>query len=802
MLNIQRMKLERSRYGIFPLKQFVVATFVFTFAALTAFAGGTNDAQTLARLQEKISAFVSQSRFDGALWGIKVTSLDTGITLFETNADRLMSPASNCKLYTGALALDHFGGDYRITNAIYATAKPNRFGTVHGDLIIEGRGDPTLNPRRFGTNDFWNILEPFVAALTNAGVHRVTGDLIADATYFRGQPTCSSLSIDDFEDGECPYVSALTINDGLAQVQVSPTTVGSPCSLTVQQPDADLVFSNCTITVASNGVHHIDYYLPYGQKIIYVFGQIPLGDDGEGLDIPVLDPARWFAAALKEALARHGIKVSGKVRGVTWPQSFALNTNDLKIGEVLSPPLREVIRYYMKPSQNLENDTVLADVGEATRDSNSPTWETSEELGLAAIHQFLDTNNLPEDEVQFDEGSGLSNNNMATANSFVELLQYMWRHPEAQDFINALPIAAQDGTLRHRFHGTPAAGNIRAKTGTLHWANSLSGYVTDAAGEHLAFSLLLNRYNPPSDYDKRGELDALALMLTEFSGGSMPSPQAQQEEYAPVGRLIFAHLASAPFPHPARAEGHWYHNQFFPAQKHYSNNTVAIFIPKGFRESNHMDFLVHFHGLRHTVAGTLEQYKLIDQFAASGKNAILIVPQGPFNAPDSFDGKFQDTNGFARFMDEVVATLKSSGDLANTNFEIGNIILSGHSGGYRPMSAIVACGGLSDKISEVWLFDALYAGTENFVAWQKAQNGRLLDIYTDDGGTEGETGDLIASLKTNGTRFYFGEDTNSTPEELQTNKFVFLHTDLAHDDTPCKRSQFQKFLETSCFQNK
>ncbi len=797
------MGMDRSQDGAFLFKRIAVAAMAVCLLARPAIAGQTNTIPTLAGLQQKISTFLAATQFDSALWGIKIVSLDTGQTLFQTNAARLMSPASNCKLYTGALALDHFGGDYRIATPIYATARPNRFGTVRGDLIISGRGDPTWNPHRFGDN-FWDFLEPFVDALTNAGVHKVTGDLIADATYFHGEPTGGSMMIDDFQNGECPYVSALQLDDGLAHVRVEPTTVGMPCSLTVLQPDANLVFSNLTTTVSAGGWRHIDYYMPFGQKIIYVFGQLPLDGTNEILDVPVLDPARWFAAALKEDLARHGIKVSGKVRGIAWPQTFSLPLDAVKISEVLSPPLREVIRYYMKPSQNLENDTVLADVGEATRTTNMPPWRSSESLGLAALHQFLDTNDLPADEVRFDEGSGLSDNNMATANSFVALLQYMSRHPASQDFMDALPIAAVDGTLRHRLHGTPAAGNLRAKTGTLHWASTLSGYVTDAAGEHLAFSLLLNRYEAPPDFSSHEALDGIALMLADFSGSSLPAHAAQEEQFAPYGRLLFANLASAPFPHPARADGHWNkdHTQFFSAAIHYSNSTVAIFIPKNFRETDKVDFLVHFHGWSGTVPAVLQHYKLIEQFSTADKNAILVIPQGPFNARDSFDGKLEDTNGFARFMADVVRTLKDNGTLQQGNVQIGNIILSGHSGGYRAMASIVNHGGLSDQIREVWLFDALYAGTENFVAWQKAENGRLLNIYTDHGGTEYETADLETWLKDHGIAFFAGEDTNATREDLESNKFVFLHTDLPHDETPYKRSQFQKFLETSCFEDK
>ncbi|MDE3067832.1 MAG: D-alanyl-D-alanine carboxypeptidase/D-alanyl-D-alanine-endopeptidase [Verrucomicrobiota bacterium] len=788
----------------FPaLAKIVLAAVALWCAANSLFSQETNRIPTLGELRQKISTLLAQPRFDGALWGVKIVSLDTGKTVYESHAERLMSPASNCKLFTAALALDRFGGDYRIATPIYATVKPNRFGTLHGDLIVVGRGDPTWNRRRFGTN-FWDLFDPFVSALTNAGVRRVTGDLIADATYFRGEPTGGSLMMDDFQNGECPYISALTINDGLAQVRVTPgMNAGAPCRLTMMQPDAGLVFSNRAVTVASNGVRHVEYYMPFGAKVIYVFGQLPLGDGGERLDIPDLEPARWFGAALKEALARHGIRISGRVRALAWPQTSTWNpATAVMLGEVPSPPLREVIRLYMKPSENLENDIILADIGEAARDAETPPWRSSQDLGLAALHQFLATNDMPSDEVHFDEGSGLSDDNLTTANALVALLEFMARHHEARAFINALPVAGVDGTLRHRMRGTSAAGNVRAKTGTLWWSRTLSGYVTSAAGEQLAFSLLLNRYAPPPGRDGRAALDAIAETLADFSGRSTDGSAALEKTYAPFGRLILAHLTNAPFPDPARARGYAYHGKFYSARAHYSDNTVAIFIPQNFRAADKVDFVVHFHGWNHTVAGALPEYRLIEQFAGSGKNAILVVPQGPYDAPDSFGGKLEDTNGFKRFMNEVVGTLKSRKLPAQTDFGVGNIILSAHSGGYHVLAAILDHGGLGDRIREAWLFDALYGGTEKFVAWQKKEHGRLVDLYTDHGGTKQETEHLMASLKTNGVRYFAGEDINATPEELRTNRWIFLHSALAHNDVVAKRDAFEQFLESSCLSNK
>jgi D-alanyl-D-alanine carboxypeptidase/D-alanyl-D-alanine-endopeptidase (penicillin-binding protein 4) len=137
------------------------------------------------------------------------------------------------------------------------------------------------------------------------------------------------------------------------------------------------------------------------------------------------------------------------------------------------------------------------------------------------LNRFLGEAGVPKGDVLFEEGSGLSRNNLTTARATVALLEFMSRHKAAEEFRLGLPIAGVDGTLRNRMKGTAAAGNVRAKTGTLRWAISLSGYLTSAAGEKLVFSVMLNRYhNPNGARSGRDEVDTIPVMLAEFSGKS------------------------------------------------------------------------------------------------------------------------------------------------------------------------------------------------------------------------------------------------------------------------------------------
>ncbi len=287
----------------------------------------------------------------------------------------------------------------------------------------------------------------------------------------------------------------------------------------------------------------------------------------------------------------------------------------------------------------------------------------------------------------------------------------------------------------------------------------------------------------------------LAALLFASAGAS--ASETLEQTYAAYGRLIVQPFASAPFPHPHRAEGHRYRDRFFPASEHYSDSTVALFIPKGFRETTKVDFVVHFHGWNNSVAGTLNTFKLIEQFAASGRNAVLIVPAGPRNASDSFGGKLEDADGFKRFVEEAMTILRQQAGFKQSNSAPGQIMLSGHSGGYRVISAILDRGGLSTKVKEVWLFDALYAETDKFLTWWQRERGRLIVIYTEQGGTKSVTEAMMAALKQCGDSFWQGSERSVSEDELRANRLIFLHTDLTHNEVLERRSTFGRFLTSS-----
>lgn len=493
----------------------------FTLCVATLQAESTNAPQTLPDFQSKLKTHVTQKKFEAGLFGVKIVSLDTGKIVFENDSQKLFSPASNSKLYTTALGLDRLGVDYKIKTSLYAAQQPNSRGTLKGDLIVYGRGDPTINAR-VHDKDIFKALQPFVDALKKAGVKRIRGDLVGDDSFYRQAPYGSGWDCDDLQAYYGAEISALTINDNYLQLIAKPSGIGKPCELSLSPPTKYLKLINQTVTVAKGGKRDISFYRPLGANVLYVSGQLPAGETNFTDDVTIHNPAGSFVTFLKEALEKNGIKVSGGVRTMNWisRRTSPLDFSKLvELGSVESLPMRDILREIQKPSQNLYTDMLLSHVAEKVRKEGEQTG--SEDLGIRELNKFLGEVGIGRGETIFEEGSGLSRNNLTTPTATVKLLTFMSKHKDADVYRAALPIAGVDGTLRNRMKNTAAAGNVRAKTGTLRWANSISGYVTTAGGEHLVFSVMLNRYsNVDERRSSRQELDDIAVMLADFSGRS------------------------------------------------------------------------------------------------------------------------------------------------------------------------------------------------------------------------------------------------------------------------------------------
>lgn len=271
--------------------------------------------------------------------------------------------------------------------------------------------------------------------------------------------------------------------------------------------------------------------------------------------------------------------------------------------------------------------------------------------------------------------------------------------------------------------------------------------------------------------------------------------QPLTERYSHLGQMFVPKFSSVPFPHPNRINGHVYVGETYSAQEHYSDSSVAIFIPKGFKKTEKINFMIYFHGWNNNIDSACAQFDLIEQFSESNKNAIFIFPEGPKNSPDSFGGKLEEKDGLKNLIDDLLKYLNEYEKLKSN--KVGDIFLAGHSGAYRVISFCLMHGGLTQNISDVVLFDALYGQTEKFVHWIENFEGRFINIYTDNGGTKNETDNLMTYLDAWQIPYFKADESRIKINDLRYNRLIFIHTDLSHNEVISGRNQLRDYLKTS-----
>ena len=479
---------------------------------------------TVQALAAAINAQIGEPRFASASWGIAVQSLDTGRNLYVHDADRLLQPASTAKLYTAALVLSALGTDYRIPTQLLASG-PIVQGRLQGPLVLRGMGDPTLGTP--GTNMDWP--DQLAAQLAATGVHDVQGDLIADDSYFQGPPTGSGWEARDLQNGFAVPASALSVQENTVELTVRPgQATGYPAALMFDPPGALTRVVNTLATSAQDTQSNINLYRAPGDTTLYAFGSVPARASPQTFKLAIVDPAWYAGVRLREALARHGVRFHGALRVRHWPMQTGTDfARAVVVAQVLSPPLMEILSRGLKRSQNLYLQNLLQIAGvkaqaDAERaDGAAPGFLSSEAWGIRALRALLDHIGVAPGAAQIEDGAGLSRQDLSTPEAMVHLLSYLASQPYGEQLRDALPAAGVDGTLEWRMRHTSAADNVHAKTGSMTNVRCLAGYVTTAAGEHLAFAIMLNNYVRGDDEPSpSSNLDAIVELLAAFHGRS------------------------------------------------------------------------------------------------------------------------------------------------------------------------------------------------------------------------------------------------------------------------------------------
>ena len=443
-------------------------------------------------LCQKINQTIEQSEFSNARWGIAAISLKDGRLVCEKEGRKLFNPASVQKILTSVVALEKLGADFQWQTKILAN-KEIENGELAGDLTIYGTGAPDFNAAN---------LENLVNQLQAKNLRRIKGNIVGDESFFRGENLGDGWTWNEIQWYYGAEASAMSINHNQTTVNLSG---GKPVASTTYVKVSGA-------TEPATDIEAVGLQRGLGDNSIHVWG------NGKNLDVRVAvqNPALWSAQILREALERKGIVVEGAATSANW-KSERRAANGVELAAVESQTLGEIVRRMNKDSINLYAELILRTLGkrfgETAPDENPKVQKLrgDDAAGASVIKKWLTENNVATEEIKIHDGSGLSRLDFVTPEAVGRALVFAAQSKSANVFINSLPIAGTDGTLRGRLGNV--RGQISGKTGSITYVNSLAGYAKNSGGETFAFVILCN--NQTRKADSSIFIDSIATILVE-----------------------------------------------------------------------------------------------------------------------------------------------------------------------------------------------------------------------------------------------------------------------------------------------
>ena len=463
-------------------------------------------APALTTLSRDLDAILAAPALQHGYWGVVVRSLDSGETLYAVNARKLMLPASSMKVVTLAAAADKLGWDFRYDTTLHASGAIEN-GILQGDLVAVGSGDPSLTVAD-GNAD--RVFAGWAGALKERGIRAIAGRIVGDDNQFEDETLGFGWSWDDLPDDYAAGVGALQFNENAARVTVAPGPApGDSAAVAMAPPGSGLTVVNGVLTGPAGGAASIATRRLPGTTTLELRGSIAAGAAAATLDVAVDNPTLFFVSALRRALIANGIDVRGEAVDIDALQGPRPKPSGAPLAAWKSPPLAELAVRLMKISQNQYAETLLKTMSEGAVKSAA----SGRTAALAILHGW----GVQPAELIMRDGSGLTRYDFVSPEALVTILAHVYGDAKLRGpFEASLPVAGRDGTVANRMKGTPAEGNARAKSGSMTGVRSLSGFVTSAGGEPLAFAIVANNFETPPDV-VNAATDAIVVRLANWA---------------------------------------------------------------------------------------------------------------------------------------------------------------------------------------------------------------------------------------------------------------------------------------------
>jgi serine-type D-Ala-D-Ala carboxypeptidase/endopeptidase (penicillin-binding protein 4) len=467
----------------------VIALFV-TFIFCTPFSSLSQKSN----LQQRFERFASDTTLSNANWSLHVVNAHTGQTILAHNKTQSVVPASTQKLVTTATALLMLGSDFRYPTSILHSGMIDQEGTLHGDLIIKGSGDPTLGTTQMHDSlALEQVFDHWLRDIQRLGIRKITGTILADESVFDDEMVPRKWLWEDIGNYYGAGSSGLTVYENMYTVFFQPgNAVGKPVTVLGTEPHIPGMKLENQVTTGPRGSGDRVYIFgaPFNNHRVLT-GTAPLGTNRFPVRGSMPDPPAFLAQSLDAFLSQNGIITSGQT--LTFRQAMQINypmvTRLEPVSTWHSPPLKEIAIRTNLNSNNTYAENLLKTIG--YHQSGLGTVVS----GVEALMAFWQDLGVPMQGMRLHDGSGLSPSNRLTTEQLASILSYCALHTVFHDLLEGLPVAGESGSLANHFNGTPSKGVLKAKSGFLGNVRSYAGYTTLPDGTLVAFAFIVNDYH-------------------------------------------------------------------------------------------------------------------------------------------------------------------------------------------------------------------------------------------------------------------------------------------------------------------
>lgn len=410
-------------------------------------------------------------------------------TILELNAHKTLNVASCMKAITTATALDILGKDF--TYKTYLEYDGNiQNGVLEGNIYIRGTGDPTLGTRFMKAQNLEVLLNTWTQKIRSKGIKKIAGQVIADESYFSGNPAPMGWIWGDMGNYFGASAQAINVKDNTYRLYFKTNgSIGEEASLWKTDPKVDIHFHNqVKIAQAGTGDNAYISSSPYS-SVAFLEGTVPQGTHFS-IRGAITDPALFLAKALEKKLKQNQINITDKATTsrLLIEQGDKINPQRITLATHTSPNVKKIVDFTNLYSVNLYAEALLKAMGKQEKNEDATTSATQ------LVQEYWKNRGVDIKAWYMQDGSGLSQSNGITANHLTDIFKVIAKERYFQDFYTSLPIAGVSGTMARLGKNSKAYNNLRAKTGGMTRVFALVGYFKNSQGKLMSFSLIANQY--------------------------------------------------------------------------------------------------------------------------------------------------------------------------------------------------------------------------------------------------------------------------------------------------------------------